>query len=107
MKEKLPTSNPQWIDPDDALELTGEFFERGEWKIGIEQASPGEVKAAVRKAVSRGRPKAAARKVSTTIRLDAEILEAFKSTGYGWQTRINNALRQWLRESKHERSGRA
>lgn len=48
----------------------------------------------------RGRPvgsTAATRKSATTIRLDEEILSAFKATGQGWQTRINNALRDWLK----------
>jgi len=36
------------------------------------------------------------RKVSTTIRLCPDILEAFKADGPGWQTRINDALRKSL-----------
>jgi uncharacterized protein (DUF4415 family) len=44
--------------------------------------------------VQRGRPKSAVTKVSTTIRLDPEVLAAFKATGEGWQTRINAALRK-------------
>ncbi len=39
---------------------------------------------------------AASRKSATTIRLDEDILVAFKATGRGWQTRINNALKDWL-----------
>ncbi len=44
--------------------------------------------------VRRGRPKAAVRKVSTTIRLDPDVLVAFKAEGSGWQSRINTALRK-------------
>ena len=44
--------------------------------------------------IQRGRPKAAVTKVSTTIRLDPEVLAAFKADGPGWQTRINQALRK-------------
>ena len=44
--------------------------------------------------VQRGRPKADATKVSTTIRLDPDVLAAFKADGPGWQTRINQALRK-------------
>lgn len=43
-----------------------------------------------------GRPKAPSPKVPTAIRLDADVLEVFKSQGRGWQTRINQALREWL-----------
>ena len=46
--------------------------------------------------VRRGRPLARTRKVSTTIRLDPDILEAFRSAGEGWQSRINAALREYL-----------
>ena len=44
--------------------------------------------------VQRGRPKAAITKVSTTLRLDPDVLEAFKANGHGWQGRINLALRK-------------
>jgi len=46
--------------------------------------------------VRRGRPLAQARKVSTTIRLDPDIVEAFRAAGEGWQSRINAALREYL-----------
>ena len=46
----------------------------------------------------RGRPKADETKVFTAIRLDADLLDAFKSTGKGWQTRMNAALRQFITE---------
>ncbi|WP_322325857.1 BrnA antitoxin family protein [Cypionkella sp.] len=44
--------------------------------------------------VQRGRPKSTAPKISTTLRLDPEVLEAFKSSGPGWQSRMNEALRK-------------
>ncbi|CAN1503199.1 BrnA antitoxin family protein [Limnohabitans sp. B9-3] len=46
----------------------------------------------------RGRPKAEATKVFTAIRLDADLVGAFKATGKGWQTRVNSALRQYIQE---------
>jgi len=45
----------------------------------------------------RGRPKQAARKELVSIRYDVEILQSFRATGEGWQTRMNDALRDWLR----------
>ena len=42
----------------------------------------------------RGRPPSEAPKVSTTIRLDPDVIEAFKADGPGWQSRINTALRR-------------
>ncbi len=36
-------------------------------------------------------------KIATTIRLSPEVMESFKATGTGWQTRINDALKDWLK----------
>ena len=36
-------------------------------------------------------------KVPTTIRFDAEVLAALKASGRGWQTRVNDAMKDWLR----------
>ncbi len=47
-----------------------------------------------------GRPPKDNPKQATTIRLDADILDAFKAGGKGWQTRINNALREYLEEKQ-------
>lgn len=44
-----------------------------------------------------GRPKSPTTKVSTTIRLDQEVIDAFRAEGPGWQSRINAALKDWLR----------
>jgi uncharacterized protein (DUF4415 family) len=44
-----------------------------------------------------GRPKLANPKIAVTVRYDADIVERFKADGEGWQTRMNNALRDWLR----------
>lgn len=41
--------------------------------------------------VLRGRPKAAVHKVHVSVRLDPEVIEFFRSTGRGWQTRMNTA----------------
>jgi uncharacterized protein (DUF4415 family) len=45
-----------------------------------------------------GRPPGSGKKApATAVRFDADILAAFKATGKGWQTRINEALRDWLK----------
>lgn len=44
--------------------------------------------------VQRGRPKAPVTKVSTTLRLDPEVIAHFKAEGPGWQSRINETLRK-------------
>lgn len=43
---------------------------------------------------SRGRPKLEAPKEAVSLRLDADVLEAYRKTGDGWQTRINADLRK-------------
>jgi uncharacterized protein (DUF4415 family) len=42
----------------------------------------------------RGRPEKPDRKINTTLRIDPDVLEAFKQEGKGWQTRINEVLRK-------------
>lgn len=44
----------------------------------------------------RGRP-VGSDKESTTIRIDRDVLAAFRAAGPGWQTRMNAALREWLK----------
>lgn len=45
---------------------------------------------------SRGRPPKADRKVNQTLRLDPDVLEAFRQEGSGWQARINQVLREHM-----------
>lgn len=45
---------------------------------------------------SRGRPPKADKKVNQTLRLDPDVLEAFRQEGSGWQARINEVLREHI-----------
>lgn len=45
----------------------------------------------------RGRPLGSGKKEQVTLRLDTQILEQFRATGDGWQTRINDALLDWTK----------
>ena len=45
----------------------------------------------------RGRPKAAITKERITIRLSREVLDAFRAGGAGWQTRMDEVLKRWVR----------
>ncbi|TDR80011.1 BrnA antitoxin family protein [Paludibacterium purpuratum] len=49
---------------------------------------------------SRGRPKADKTKESISIRLDADVLDAFRATGEGWQSRINDILKDYVQTHK-------
>lgn len=45
----------------------------------------------------RGRPAVAVKRPTLNMRVDAEVLDAFKATGPGWQTRINALLLDAIR----------
>jgi uncharacterized protein (DUF4415 family) len=77
------TTPSTWVDPDDAPKLSDEFFVRADEFIGD-------------KLVRRGRPPSDSVKRSVTVRYDADVIAAFRSTGKGWQTRMNEALREWI-----------
>lgn len=79
MNENRTTMNQNWVDPDDAPDLSAP-----EWQIKFDAVS-----------VKRGRPPLEQPKISTTIRLDADILERFRASGKGWQSRMNSVLREW------------
>ncbi len=45
----------------------------------------------------RGRPrKRGPTKMPVTIRLDIDLVDELKASGQGWQTRLNNAVREWV-----------
>ena len=44
----------------------------------------------------RGRPKAPVTKQRITIRLSPDVVESFRASGRGWQTRMDAALREWI-----------
>lgn len=51
----------------------------------------------VKPLVRRGRPLGSGTKTQITLRLDADVVDKFKASGDGWQTRINDALKSWVR----------
>ena len=51
----------------------------------------------VKPLVRRGRPLGSGTKRQVTLRLDVDVLERLKATGAGWQTRANDALRNWVK----------
>jgi len=53
------------------------------------------------KIIQRGRPPLGEQtKTSVTIRLDREIVSAYRATGAGWQSRINEDLRKSAKRLK-------
>ena len=49
------------------------------------------------KQLKRGRPLGSGKKDQITLRLDSDIVAHFRASGNGWQTRINAALKSWVR----------
>ena len=79
---KKRASKATWVDPDDAPELTENWFARADLYEGDKLVRRG------------GRPKKAAPKEAVNIRLDPDVLAHFRATGPRWQSRINAALRR-------------
>ena len=48
-----------------------------------------------------GRPAGSGNKEQVAIRLDRDVLSSFRGGGPGWQTRMNDALREWLNTHSH------
>jgi len=44
-----------------------------------------------------GRPRAPVTKERITIRLSRDVVEQFRASGDGWQTRMDAALKDWLK----------
>ena len=80
-----------FLDDDDAPELTDEIMKR---LRPAREVLPPDLYAALtkRKPGQRGKQKKPTKK-ATYIRLDPEVLDYFKSTGAGWQSRINAFLK--------------
>jgi uncharacterized protein (DUF4415 family) len=89
MKDNKEYSDTIADDPDNP-ELTPEILSR---MRPMREVFP-EFVAEIKKMRARGRPKAAAPKIQVTLRLDADVVGAFKADGPGWQSRINGALRK-------------
>ncbi len=85
MQKSNAAGQSTWVDPDDAPELTDEFFERAEVREnGV--------------FIRAGRPKAANPKQLVSLRLDPDLLALLRASGPGWQTRANDILRRAMPE---------
>jgi len=71
---------------EDIPELTDAWFEKADHHVGG-------------KLVRRGRPPSAVRKEAVSIRLSPDVISHFRASGAGWQTRIDEALRDWIKRT--------
>ena len=65
--------------------------------------TPKQLKAMVPIQALRGRPKSAHAKQLVSVRYSPEVLAYFKSTGEGWQSRMDGVLREYV--TRHQRGG--
>ena len=89
MTVKKRSTKRAWVDPDDAPEWTDDQWDRAQISIGgvIIRPANGTL-------TKPGRPKSANPKKSVHLRLSPDVLKYFRSTGPGWQTRIDETLRK-------------
>lgn len=78
MKDKFMAKH---FDPDTAPDLS-----KNGWPEKFAKAE-----------VRRVRPLSENGMVSTTITLSKEVVDHFRADGRGWQTRIDEALREWIK----------
>ncbi|MFF7061308.1 BrnA antitoxin family protein [Pseudomonas sp. NPDC008258] len=74
---RLARQDDKHIDTTDIPELDEEFFRQAELRVPAKQA--------------------------VTIRLDSDVLAWFKEQGSGYQTRINQLLRQYMQAQQKPR----
>ena len=86
---KLDAHEVQPEEYEDIPELTDEFFDNAEIRLGEKLIRP---------ARRPGRPQSENTKKLVSLRLDPDIIERFRATGPGWQSRINAVLREYLQK---------
>jgi uncharacterized protein (DUF4415 family) len=88
MPAKGKSTSQDWVDPDDAPEWTDDVFDRAAIYKGGKLIRPADGTL-----TRRGRPKLANPKRQVTLRLDGDVIDRLRETGPGWQSRINEILR--------------
>ena len=64
--------------------------------------TPRQLKAMVPICALLGRPKSANKKLLVSVRYSPEVVRYFRSTGSGWQSRMDGVLRQYV--ARHSRT---
>lgn len=71
---------------DELPELTDDMFERAVYKVSGKE---------------KPKPKSRATKQVVSLRLPKEVIDYFQSEGTNWQTKINHALKNWIKHHPH------
>jgi uncharacterized protein (DUF4415 family) len=85
-RKKFDAENPEWTKSD--------FAKAKKFPPGTKLAD------AVKALPRRGRPPLVSPKAAVKLRIDADVIESYRSTGEGWQSRINADLRKARRLGK-------
>ncbi len=99
-KADLKDYSDEPIDDPDSPELTPKMIRR---MRPMREVFPEFVKE-IERTRARGRPKLEHPKVQVTLRLDADVVGAFKEEGQGWQGRINEELKKTIKRRSRRRS---
>lgn len=62
--------------------------------------TPKQLKSMVPIRTLRGRPKSDNKKLLISVRYSPEVVAYFKSTGEGWQSRMDEALREYVKQRR-------
>lgn len=93
---------------DPSPELKPDWFRRARHAGAVLPELLGAQAAAQLLKPKRGRPPKQSPKQATSIRFSPEVLEYFRATGPGWQTRMDDVLRRFVsrraRRVPHERT---
>ena len=79
--------NPEWTEED---------FRRARPALEV---LPKEVVNAIRRYRGQRGPQKAPTKELVSLRVDRDVVDAFRATGRGWQTRANDALRAYAKKA--------
>jgi uncharacterized protein (DUF4415 family) len=91
MPRNRSSGRKKWVDPDDAPELTHDFFKQGDVYEG-------------ERLIRRGRPPVGeAPKEAIKLRLSGDVLAHYRATGPGWQTRINATLEKAVARQRRKK----
>lgn len=84
-KPKQANDNPEWTQAD---------FARAVPLTGLPKSLQGKL-------ANRGRgPQKAPTKKQISIRLSADVVEGLRASGRGWQSRVDEHLREWLKRKR-------
>src|SRR5215207_1284752 len=92
MPKSKPSTPASFVDPYEAPQLSADWFEQAD----LHQGS---------KLVRRGRPPSPDKKQLVSLRLSPDVLEGFRQSGPGWQTRIDDTLRLSLKKQRARTGG--